>query len=77
MSVDFLDCIRKTIDLTTPLPVTSTIRCDQEGCAAAITVSHDIDEAQSMAIARDAGWTARLGKARSYHWCQRHGQVKR
>lgn len=73
--IDFLSFYRP--DSTVPLVTTSTILCDSHGCAARITVTHDIDEAQGIAIARDAGWTARRGTQRAYHRCARCSEGKR
>lgn len=72
--IDFLDTFRPVL---LDQHVTSSIRCDADRCNAVITVPNDIDEAQSMAIARDAGWTARLGAMRAYHFCGAHSEVKR
>lgn len=55
----------------------STIQCDTEGCSLRITVPNDIDESQAAAIARAAGWEARMGSHRWYHVCVKHRPVTR
>lgn len=74
--IDFLD----HIGLSPTLYVEarrSTIHCDSDACQATITVSHDITESQSAAIARAAGWTAQMGARRFVHHCERCSEVKR
>lgn len=55
----------------------SRIQCDTDRCTAAITVPNDIDESQAAAIARAAGWEAKLGMHRFSHHCPRHAEIKR
>lgn len=55
----------------------SRIQCDTDGCPHRITVPNDIDESQAAAIARAAGWEAKLGAHRWSHRCVRHAEVKR
>ena len=74
--IDFLDTVRPASNLLDQR-VTSSIRCDSDQCLSSIIVPNDIDEAQSMAIARAAGCTARLGAVRAYHCCVRCSEVKR
>lgn len=72
--IDFLDVPRPSQSSEIR---TSRIQCDSEGCGAVILVPNDIDEAQSAAIARHAGWQAQLGAHRFYHHCARCMPVKR
>jgi hypothetical protein len=73
---DFLDRLTFTSLATSLLvpPKRCEIRCDTDSCSAVITVSHDIDEAQSAAIVRAAGWQAKQGVHRFAHHCQRHAE---
>jgi hypothetical protein len=54
----------------------STIRCDTGGCDAQIVVERDISEAESYLIARENGWSARMG-ARAYHHCPKCKEQQR
>lgn len=47
------------------------IRCDADGCEARIELERDVNQTESVEVAKQHGWSAYLG-ARAYHWCDRH-----
>lgn len=62
--------------VTLPAPI-STVYCDRDGCTAHITAHADLTESEAAAMARSAGWSAKMGRFRFSHHCPRHAEVKR